>query len=321
MSTLIARRNAGPSVQGEEDWISVSDLMSALMMIFLLLAMFYMMYLDEQRDLQTIDEQDLAYKTSEWEEKLATSEKMIADQAVLLSEVRSENKALFSKTGDLEKDLLSSSQLIAEKEKLLSSVVSEAVIYEDVIKELRQSLLGEFNPDLKKWNAELRDDLTFRFNEPRTLFATGESALTPKFKGILADFFPRYLKVITSDKFRHDIAEVRIEGHTSSIWGELDPFGQQAYFNNMELSQNRSKNTLFFVTQLPEAKLKAEWLKSRLTANGLSSSKLVDKNGYFITDPQSDGIENMRQSQRAEFRVRIDAESKITKIIDSGRQE
>ena len=321
MSTLIARRQAGPTVQGEEDWISVSDLMSALMMIFLLLAMFYMMYLDEQQKLQVIDEQDLVYKTSEWERKLANAQKMIAEQTVLLSEVSSQNKALFSKTGDLEKELLSSSQLIAEKEKLLSAVVTEAVIYEDVIKDLRQSLLGEFNPDLKKWNAELRDDLTFRFNEPRTLFAIGDATLTRKFKGILADFFPRYLKVITSDKFRNDIAEVRIEGHTSSVWGELPPYGQEAYFKNMELSQNRSRNTLFYVTQLPEALKHTEWLKSRLTANGLSSSKLVDKDGYFITDPRSDGIESLRQSQRAEFRVRIDAESKITKIIDSGKTE
>lgn len=321
MTTLISRRNTGPAVRGEEDWISVSDLMSALMMIFLLLAMFYMMYLDENMKLQIIDEQDLVYETSEWERKLENAEKLIAEQAVLLSEVSSENKALFSKTGDLEKDLLSSSKLVAEKDKLLSAVVTEAVIYEDVIKELRQSLLGEFNADLKKWNAELRDDLTFRFNEPKTLFAIGDSTLTPKFKGILADFFPRYLKVITSEKFRNDIAEVRIEGHTSSIWGDLNPYGQEAYFYNMELSQNRSRNTLYYVTQLPEALRHSEWLKSRLTANGLSSSKLVDNNGYFLNDPRSDGIESLRNSQRAEFRVRIDAESKITKIIDSGTIE
>ena len=321
MFTLIGRKKAGPTVQGEEDWISVSDLMSALMLIFMLLAMFFMMYLDKQMKLQLVDEQDLVYKTSEWERKLASAEKLIAEQAAILSEVSSENRALFSKTGDLEKELLSSSQLIAEKEKLLSAVVTEAVIYEDVIKELRQSLLGEFNADLNKWNAELRDDLTFRFNEPRTLFAIGDATLTPKFKGILADFFPRYLKVITSNNFRNDIAEVRIEGHTSSVWGDLPPYGQEAYFKNMELSQNRSKNTLFYVTQLPEAERHQEWLRSKLTANGLSSSKLVDRNGYFITDPRSDGIENLRQSQRAEFRVRIDAESKITKIIDSGRGE
>lgn len=376
MSTLIARPNNNPTVHGEEDWISVSDLMSALMMIFLLLAIFFLMYMDEDKKRQAIDEQVLVAKTGDLEQQLAGAKQMVADQARLISEAQSQNKALFSKTGelenklaqsdnllaeknrmlsdaqsnnkalfsksgDMEKILLSSQQLVAEKSRLLSeatnklavmekenelktskidAVVAEAVIYEDVIKELRQSLLGEFNNDLKKWNAELRDDLTFRFNEPTTLFSIGKATLKPKFQRILSEFFPRYLKVITSDKFRKDIAEVRIEGHTSSIWGELEPNSQEAYFNNMELSQNRSRNTLFFVTQLPEAGGYSEWLKSRLTANGLSSSKLVDLDGFFLTDKRSTGEESKAQSQRVEFRVRIDAESKITKIIDSGKK-
>ncbi|MBT3198243.1 MAG: OmpA family protein, partial [Gammaproteobacteria bacterium] len=202
-----------------------------------------------------------------------------------------------------------------------ANVVSQAVIYEDVIKELRQSLLGEFNPDMKKWNAELRDDLTFRFNEPSVLFDVGKTTIKPKFKRILDDFFPRYLRVITSNKFKADIAEVRIEGHTSSFWGSLDPRSQQAYFNNMELSQGRSRNVLFYVTQLPTAEERIEWLRDKLTANGLSSSKLVDSDGYLLTDKESNGVENRARSQRVEFRVRIDAESKITKIIDSGNSE
>lgn len=383
MSSLTAAKQNSGTVQGEEDWISVSDLMSALMMIFLLLAMFYLIYLDEDKKLQAMDQEILITEKGELEAKLTGAEKMIADQAEMLSKAQSENKALFDRTGDLEKELLSSQKLIAEQDKLLSesrnklevisklqsenkalfdkkgdleaklasskqmiaeqaqalikseekiallkreseekakridTAVAEAVIYDDVIKELRQSLLGEFNADLKKWNAELRDDLTFRFNEPTTLFSIGDATIKPKFKNILADFFPRYLKVITSDKFKKDIAEVRIEGHTSSVWGDLEPNSREAYNLNMELSQNRSRNTLFYVMGLESADEHRSWLRSRLTANGLSSSKLVDANGYYLTDKRSDGIENLANSQRAEFRVRIDAESKITKIIDS----
>ncbi len=321
MSTLVAGKNRPPAGQGDDDWISVSDLMSALMMIFLLLAVFYMMYLDEANKLQRIDDEDYIAKTVGLETKLASVESRVAEQARLLLELDSKNaekdKLLSEATNQLaliQKD----NELKLSK---FDAVISEAVIYEDVIKELRQSLLGEFSQDLDKWNAELRDDLTFRFNEPRTLFTIGDATLRPRFKRILDDFFPRYLKVITSDQFRNDIAEVRIEGHTSSVWGDLPPYGQEAYFKNMELSQNRSRNTLYYVTALPEAERHAEWLKSKLTANGLSSSKLVDKNGYFITDHRSDGVESLRNSQRSEFRVRIDAESKITKIIDSGKTQ
>jgi hypothetical protein len=88
----------------------------------------------------------------------------------------------------------------------------------------------------------------------------------------------------------------------------------------MMLSQGRSRNTLNYVTQLPVARKHIGWLKSKLTANGLSSSKLVDKNGYLLTDPDSTGIESSARSQRVEFRVRIDAESKITKLIGSGKK-
>ena len=71
---------------------------------------------------------------------------------------------------------------------------------------------------------------------------------------------------------------------------------------------------------LPESKRKNDWLKDKLTANGLSSSKLVDRNGYFLDDENSDGAEHQLRSQRVEFRVRIDAESKITKMLDSSEK-
>ncbi len=415
MSILSNIKKGQVDTQNEEHWISVSDLMSALMMIFLMLAVFYMIYWSDFQEKQQVEHEILSTKagtlarelagaqklvsdktrlltetTSQYqalfnkagdmEQKLAGAEKLLADKSRLLDIATVEYSALFDKAGDLEKKLAGSEKLLAEKARLLdetvsssedykalldksgsveeklasaekllalktklladtnnqlnvlriqsrtkedklANVVSQAVIYEDVIKELRQSLLGEFNPDLKKWNAELRDDLTFRFNEPSVLFDTGEASIKRKFKDILDDFFPRYLKVITSDKFKMDIAEVRIEGHTSSIWGSLPPDSQQAYFNNMELSQGRSRNVLFYVTDLPAARDRIDWLKDKLTANGLSSSKLVDSNGYLLTDKESTGEENRAKSQRVEFRVRIDAESKITKIINSGNSD
>ena len=84
MSKLITKKHTGAA--GEEDWISVSDLMSALMMIFLLLAVFYMMFLDEENKLQKIDKQDFLSQTAAWESKLASAEKTLAEQARLLLE-------------------------------------------------------------------------------------------------------------------------------------------------------------------------------------------------------------------------------------------
>ncbi len=272
---------------GEDHWICVSDLMSALMMIFLLLSLMYMVQIDQTQ-------------------KTIVSEK---DKANLL--VAEKAKLVADYTGRLEELHLSNSA----KDTQIQTLVAGAVVYDDVIKELHQSLLGEFNSDLKKWNAELRDDLTFRFNEPSALFATGDTKLKAKFKAMLDDFFPRYLKVITSSKFKLDIAEVRIEGHTSSVWGNYSKDSPKAYFRNMDLSQTRSRNTVFYVMTLPESKTNYAWLKDKLTANGLSSSKPVDKRGFFLDDELSDGIESQFKSQRVEFRVRIDAESKISSML------
>lgn len=401
--------------QNEEHWISVSDLMSALMMIFLMLAVFYMIYWTDFKEQKQVEHEILSTKAGDLARELAGAQKLMSDKDRLLTETTSQYKALFNKAGDMEQQLAGADKLLAEKSKLLedatieynalfdkagdlekklagsdkllaekesllaetvdasqkyqallkdsssieaklagaekllamktkllsdsdeqlnilriqsrtkedklANVVSQAVVYEDVINELRQSLLGEFNADLKKWNAELRDDLTFRFNEPSVLFDVGQTTIKRKFKRILDDFFPRYLRVITSEKFKKDIAEVRIEGHTSSFWGSLRPDSQQAYFNNMELSQGRSRNVLFYVTDLPDARDRIGWLKDKLTANGLSSSKLVDSNGFLLDHDQSSGVENRAKSQRVEFRVRIDAESKITKIINTGNSE
>jgi hypothetical protein len=49
-----------------------------------------------------------------------------------------------------------------------------------------------------------------------------------------------------------------------------------------------------------------EWLKQFVTANGLSSSRLIR---------DADGLEDPDRSQRVEFRVRTDAEVRIAKIL------
>ena len=56
------------------------------------------------------------------------------------------------------------------------------------------------------------------------LFEQAEAVLKEKFQNILFDFFPRYVKILTSQKYKTDIEEVRIEGHTSSEWStSTDP--------------------------------------------------------------------------------------------------
>ncbi|MDR2409297.1 MAG: OmpA family protein [Bacteroidales bacterium] len=178
-----------------------------------------------------------------------------------------------------------------------------AITYNKLQTELYEDLIIEFRDDLDKWNATVnKTTLSIRFESPEVLFSSGSSELQVKFQNILNDFFPRYILILTSEKYKNDIEEIRIEGHTSSEWS-FDVPEDDAYFYNMELSQDRTRKVLEFV--LKNQKENKDWIRQRLTANGLSSSKL-------IFDYEK---EDKEKSRRVEFRVRTNAEKRIVKIL------
>ena len=222
--------------QEENPWVSISDLMSVLMMVFLFVSITYMV------------------------------------------------------------------KITIEKNR----ITTIAVTYENLQNELYLDLKKEFGKDLEAWNAVLDEStLSIRFEQPDILFEVGSSELKSDFKTLLDDFFPRYLNILTSDKYRNEIEEIRIEGHTSSEWVNQTS-DQQAYFNNMELSQNRTRKVLEYILRQDWNKNLFEWEKLHLTANGLSSSKVI---------LDADGKENKEKSRRVEFRVKTDAEKRIIKIL------
>ena len=172
--------------------------------------------------------------------------------------------------------------------------------YNEIKSNLYDELYFTFKDDLTSWDAEIDStELTIRFKEPNMLFDHGQSYLKPQFKDILSDFFPRYIEVLTRNKFKDNIEEVRIEGHTDSS-GD--------YFFNMKLSQDRTRSVLeYSIKNLPD-NLDIEWSLSHITANGLSSSKLIYR---------EDGTENHEASRRVEFRVKTNAEKKIEQIMEN----
>ncbi|MBF0308246.1 MAG: OmpA family protein [Magnetococcales bacterium] len=184
-----------------------------------------------------------------------------------------------------------------------------AILYDQLRSDLYNDLDSEFRKDLGRWGAELDADLTVRFKEPEVLFDIGSAILKPRFTIILNEFFPRYVSILSSDKYRNSITEIRVEGHTSSSWGQ-DSATDYAYFKNMELSQSRTRSTLQYILQLPDALKEQDWLRRHLTANGLSSSKLIIG---------SDGKENSLRSQRVEFKIRTDADARIASILEVSR--
>jgi outer membrane protein OmpA-like peptidoglycan-associated protein len=181
-----------------------------------------------------------------------------------------------------------------------------AVLYDQLRVDLYQDLDREFKNDLPRWGAELHTDLSIRFREPDVLFETGSAELRPRFKTILNEFFPRYVAILTRSRYRNAITEVRIEGHTSSVW-YVGLAQDQAYLRNMDLSQSRTRSTLGYVLEMPALADEKPWLMRYVTANGLSSSHIIKRQG----------VEDQLASQRVEFRVRTDADARIAEILRS----
>jgi len=180
-----------------------------------------------------------------------------------------------------------------------------AVAYKDTQVAIYNDLVKEFEKDLPRWNAAIeRDTLEVTFNNPDALFRSGSPELNPQFKTMLADFFPRYVAVLS--RYRKAIEEIRIEGHTSSDWGTLH--GEQAYFPNMALSQDRTRTVLQHVLSLLEAGDDREWVRSSFAAVGYSSSRR-------IIDSASQ-MEDGARSRRVNFRVITNSELQIRNIIE-----
>ena len=177
--------------------------------------------------------------------------------------------------------------------------------YADLRGDLYIALETEFEEDLQRWNAVLDNQtLSLRFKEPEVLFEQGKADVRSDFKEMLDDFFPRYVQILKQPKYVEAIAEIRIEGHTSSEWSE-DASPEEAYILNMELSQDRTRSVLQYVLQIPAISSNRSWIRQYLTANGLSSSKLIT---------HLDSTENSEESRRVEFRVRTNAEKQLEKI-------
>lgn len=172
----------------------------------------------------------------------------------------------------------------------LYQILNEKEVYKV---SLNKALHKEFDKDLVRWKAVITEDNIMRFNSP---FEVGSKELPEEFTLILADYFPRYIKVLSNAKFKDEIDEIRVEGHTSNGWGSVDDT-KQIYLKNMKLSQDRASNVLAYCYDLNNTTVTSnlKWLQGNLRANGMSFSKLL-----YVKNTK---LEDKKQSRRVEFKV------------------
>lgn len=276
---------------------NVSDLMAGLMIVFLFIAISYMIEVTAREG--EVNERAVSLETALTE---VTDAKTEAESAKIEAEKAKEEADQLNKTLEEQRG-----QLLRTNETIRQIAAS----YSEIQGALYDRLADEFSDDLPRWNATLERDNTIRFNEPDVLFLTGKAEIRDRFKEILKDFYPRYLNIIYAQQFKDEIEEIRIEGHTSSAWQDSKS-PEDRYLKNADLSQQRALEVLSYCFQLPAARSKQKLLIRDMRANGLSFARpIVNGEGY----------EDTLRSQRVEFRVVTRTHERILRILEAGNEE
>lgn len=293
-------------------WQSFSDMMAALLLIFILIiAITLMIYRQKTTDLEKtqmelnaaqleLDNAKLNLEQSRKEieasnEELASSlaELQIAyDKAATTQE---ELNAAYLEIENAKAELAAANIEMENTKAELDATRSEL---QDIVG-IRTDIIGElqsrFNNSSMSVDAQT-GSITFSSD---VLFKYNSSTLTTDSKNSLKEVIPMYLDVLLQDAYRPYIAEIIIEGHTDT---------DGSYQSNMDLSYARANAVAKFCQDekngLSEDKI--EQLQQLLTVNGRSYSNPVYKEGTEEID--------MAASRRVEIKFRLKEDEMIEKI-------
>lgn len=212
---------------------------------------------------------------------------------------------------------VSASQKLNEVTRVINSFIDNE---NKLCQKLKNELYVEFNPnDLNVACEPIR--ITF-INE-KYKFDHNSHVLKEDFKVTLTKFFPIYLNVVDNWNFtdasgeRVDLSslidEVRIEGHTDSA-GSSRLNENDKYLFNMTLSQKRSKAVLKHVFEIQALKEKNQWMRDKLTANGLSYSRRLNTENKSLDYNDKTQTEDKKASRRIEIKLRTKAREIIKEL-------
>ena len=300
----IHNRRASRGAQGGFSWISYSDMMAALLLIFVLILTYSLYQYFTMLETKTLE---LDTKNKELDQQkialnLATDELNAKEQALIIIQTDLDN--LQDKLSSQEEELNNAkATLIIQQQKLDEAaakleeqqlaLASQAERIDDLIG-IRTTMIRELSSSLTAANMKATVDPNTGdiVLDSSVFFETGKSTIKEEGQELLNRFIPVYLNVLLQDKYSNYLGEIIIEGHTDSTG---------TYENNLKLSQDRALQVALYCLNMPsltrDQKLK---LQEILTAKGRSYSDLV----YT-----ADGKEDPDASRRVEFKFSLkDAE-------------
>lgn len=284
-------------------WQSYSDMMAALLLIFvLIIAITLAIYKQKTTDLDNTRlelnkaQAQLELTIEDLESSKAEIEKSNEELAASLAELQQAYAQAALTQEELNKAYLeieNAKQELAATKTELQDIVG---IRTDIIGALQSAFNNSsMKVDAQTGSITFSSDVLFRYNS---------ATLTADSKETLREIIPMYLDVLLQDQFRSYIAEIIIEGHTDTDGG---------YQSNMELSYARANAVADFCMDkrngLTETKI--EQLQKILTVNGKSWS-----NPVYKTDASgnSTGEVDMPSSRRVEIKFRLKEDEMIEKI-------
>ncbi len=287
-------------------WLSYSDMMAGLLLVFVLIIAFTMLHAKMQYDEKQTEllgkEQELAVQADELEKERTT----VAQQKTTLDEqarmLNAQEEALAEqgeKIAIQEKTLREQHELLNKLEALMSEQQQKLDDIIGVRAELVEELSREFNnSDLKVSVDETTGAITL---DAAVLFDYNKAVLKPSGKEFLADFLPRYADVLLSPKYKNNISEILIEGHTDT---------EGSYLTNLELSQKRALAVAEYCLGEKSGILtddQLESMQSLISATGRSYSHPIYDENHEI---------DMAASRRVEFLFRLTDEEMVQEMIE-----
>lgn len=328
----IHNSRAGRSSNTGASWISYSDMMAALLLVFVLilcvsLYQYYQMMevktreLDEQKALvsaqqSTLDEQTLRLASQQVQldeqsarviiiqTELDAKAQELENARIILLDKESELNDAYDALAAREDELIILQTELANKEIALNAAT-------DVLNAQQAALTAQTQKidDLVGMRTQIIQDLSVTLNaanlraavdeetgdivlDSAVLFKTNSYSIMADGEALLNRFIPVYLSVLMQPEYSDYLGEIIIEGHT-------DTDGD--YINNLELSQNRALAVAKYVLNMGSLTYNQRTLLQQiLTATGRSESNPVYN---------PDGSVNKDASRRVEFKFSLkDAE-------------
>ena len=329
----IHNSRAGKGGNSGASWLSYSDLMCALLLMFVLMlcVILYQYFtmietktaeLDQQKLLITDQQLKLDEQTLQIAAQQVTMDHQNAQIAVIMTQLDEQASALeeaYIILGENQAKLQEAQSTLAGKEAQLiilqhelankenelnaaiqvlnaqqAALASKTDEIEDMVG-MKTEIIAELSTSLSRANLSAAVDKNTGdiVLDSAVLFKTGSSDIQADGKYLLNRFIPVYLEVLLRPEYADYLGQIVIEGHTDDVG---------TWENNMKLSQERAYEVMMYVLGMyREGSAERELLQQLLTATGRSETDLIYYPGTYVV--------NQDASRRVEFKFSLkDAE-------------